>query len=82
VENTPKKLPMAKVNINTPYYQVEVMATKMDNCIHDLIIGNIPGVRLPCNPITNWNLECSITNKTKASDKNTKVKGKDNIEVD
>jgi len=71
---------MAKININTPYYQGEVMAIVMDNCIHDLIIGNIPGVRSPGNPITNWKLECSITNKTKAFNK--KTKGKDNIGVD
>ena len=42
---TVRKTPVAKVEVNTPYYQGKVRAVCMRNPLYDVIIGNISGVK-------------------------------------
>ena len=65
-DNTAKKLPYAMDNITTPYYRGEVQAMVIENPIHDLLLGNVTGVRPPCEPIVDWDQECSVTTRGKA----------------
>ena len=46
--------PIAKININTPFYMGQVEALCIENPLHDLVLGNIPGARPPSDavPIT------------------------------
>jgi hypothetical protein len=44
-DGTIREVPVAEIDIDTPYYQGRVTAICMLNPIFDLVIGNIPGVR-------------------------------------
>ena len=45
VDGTVRKVPLAVVNIDTPYFAGSVEAMVMPTPIYDLILGNIPGCR-------------------------------------
>ena len=43
-----KKCPLAKIQVDCPFYTGEVEAMVMENPIYDLVLGNAPGVsKLP-----------------------------------
>jgi len=46
IDGTVRKTPVAEVEINTPYYKGKVRAVCMRNPLYDLIVGNIPGVKM------------------------------------
>jgi transposase InsO family protein len=48
------KVPMAELNVDTPYYTGIVRVMAMDNPLYDLVIGNIPGARGPNDPDKDW----------------------------
>lgn len=54
-DNSVIKLPEAKVTVDTPYFQGEVIAMAMEKPIRDLLIGNIRGARSPGDPDPEWN---------------------------
>ena len=54
IDGTVRRVPVAKIYVNTPYYVGDVEALCMDKPVYDLIIGNIPGVRDPGDPNTDW----------------------------
>ena len=47
-------VPVAKINVHTPYYSGEVEALAMKNPPYDLIIGNLPGARDANCPDPEW----------------------------
>ena len=54
IDGTVRRVPIAVVNVDTPYFEGEVTALCMNNPVYDLILGNIDGVRDPANPNTSW----------------------------
>jgi hypothetical protein len=50
IDGTVRKVPMAIINIDTPYYVGCVKTMVMENLPYKLIIGNISGARPPNNP--------------------------------
>jgi transposase InsO family protein len=56
IDGTVRRVPIAVINIDTPYFVGEVTALCMNNPVYDLIVGNIEEVRDPSNPNLNWNL--------------------------
>ena len=54
IDGTVRKVPVAEVHIDTPYYTGHVTALCMTNPIYDLVLGNIEGVRCPSDPDCNW----------------------------
>lgn len=46
VDKTVRICPVARLNINTPYFRGEVMATCLNDAVCDLIIGNITGATI------------------------------------
>lgn len=54
VDGTVRKVPVAEVSIDTPYYVGNVEAMVMPTPIYDLILGNIPGCREADNPDHDW----------------------------
>lgn len=54
IDGKVRRVPVAKVSVNTPYYVGDVEALCMDKPVYDLILGNIPGVRDPGDPNTDW----------------------------
>ena len=47
IDRTIRRLPVAKLRVDTPYYKGELYAMYVEDPIYDLIIGNIQGVRTP-----------------------------------
>ena len=44
---TIKKVPIARVNVDTPYLSGTVEALCLQDAIYDVIIGNVPGAKSP-----------------------------------
>ena len=85
-DNTARKLPFAKISINTPFYQGDVTAMVMETPIHDLMLGNISGARSPCDPLPEQDRECSAVTRAQAienkrGEKPLSVVSNENIEV-
>ncbi|XP_067950510.1 uncharacterized protein [Watersipora subatra] len=85
-DNTAGKLPFAKISIDTPFYQGDVMAMVMETPIHDLMLGNISGARSPCDPLPEQDQECSVVTRAQAienkrGEKPLSVVSNENIEV-
>ena len=77
---------LAQIAIDTPYYKRLVMAMVTDHPIHDLLLGNIPGVRSPDKPASNWN-PCNVMTRTQAkkqtqTTKPLKITNPDSLLVD
>ena len=47
IDKSIKKVPIARIVIDTPYYSGEVEALCLSDVIYDLVIGNIPDARPP-----------------------------------
>ena len=68
IDGTQRKFPLAKVDVDTPYYTGQVEAMVMDNPIYDLILGNIPTVRKLPDPA--WRMEAgAVFTRRKLRDK-------------
>ena len=39
------KVPIAKIDVDTPYLKGQVEAQCLPDAVYDLIIGNVPGAR-------------------------------------
>ena len=50
IDNTVKKVPIARITVYTPYLSGEVDAQYLPDAIYDLIIGNVPGARSADEP--------------------------------
>lgn len=62
IDGTIRKVPVAIIEVNSPYYVGKIDALCMINPVYDLIMGNIPGVRDPSQPDTSWKrpeVQCS-----------------------
>ena len=47
IDRTIRKVPVAEMQVCSPYFTGDVKALCMDNPLYDLIIGNVPGARNP-----------------------------------
>jgi len=45
IDGTVRRVPVAEIEIDTPYYSGQVKAVGMRNPLYDVIIRNIPGVK-------------------------------------
>ncbi|XP_041452935.1 uncharacterized protein LOC121406002 isoform X3 [Lytechinus variegatus] len=54
IDHTVRKMPVARVHIDTPFYKGDVTALCVKNPIYDLVLGNISGVRCPSDPDPEW----------------------------
>ena len=61
IDGTIRKVPVAKVTLDTKYFKGETEAVCMRNPLYDVILGNIPGVK------DNWNRD-ELTGEIKMSD--------------
>ena len=66
IDNTVRKVPVALITVDTPYFKGEVEAQCLPDAIYDLIIGNIPGARSPEDPDPNWCETAAVTTRAKA----------------
>ncbi|XP_071510123.1 uncharacterized protein [Diadema antillarum] len=56
IDGTVRKLPIAMINVDTPYFTGSIEALCMKTPLYDLILGNLEGVRAPGDPDQNWTL--------------------------
>ena len=61
IDKTIRKVPIAKVFIDTPYFTREVEAQCLPDAMYDVIIGNIPNARSPEDPNPSWETVCAVT---------------------
>ena len=54
IDNTARKVPIAKIDVDTPYLKGQVEAQCLPDSIYDLVIGNVPGVRAADDPDPSW----------------------------
>ena len=54
VDRTLKRAPMAKVEVDTPFYVGTLEALCLQNSLFDLIIRNVPGARRSDDPNAEW----------------------------
>ena len=47
INNTVRKVPIARITVDTPHMSGEVDVQYLPDAIYDLIIGNVPGARSP-----------------------------------
>ena len=76
VDGTVRKFPMAKVQIDCPYYVGEAKAVCAESPVYNIIIGNIPNVRDPGSPNEGWNVDAEPVSTTEGLEK----AGKGNID--
>ena len=73
VDRTIKRAPMAKVEVDTPFYVGTVEALCLQGPRYDLIIGKVPGARRSDDPNSEWGVVTAVATRAQArSSKNPK----------
>ena len=69
-DNTARKVPIAKIDIDTPYLKGQVEAQCLPNAVYYLIVGNVPGARAADDPDPIWRgpvqEACAVTTRSQA----------------
>ncbi|KAL7647143.1 UNVERIFIED_CONTAM: hypothetical protein RMT77_002401 [Armadillidium vulgare] len=72
IDNSIRDVPVAKINVVTPYYEGEVEALALQDAIYDLIIGNISGARAPNDPLPYPSPSCAAIKNNQYTSSNQK----------
>ena len=59
IDNTARKVPIAKIDVNTPYLKGQMEAQCCPDIIYDQVIGNVPGARAVDDPDPSWQDLCA-----------------------
>ena len=73
IENTARKVPIARIYVDTPYLKGHVEAQCLSDPIYDLIIGNVPDARDAQNPDPGWQEACAVTTRSQAKKKDERT---------
>ena len=70
IDTTVRKVPSAKIDIDTPYLEGQVEAQCLPDAVYDLIVGNVPGTRAAVDPDPSWQGHvqeaCVVTTRSQA----------------
>ena len=70
IDNTARKVPIAKTDVDTPHLKGQVGAQCLPDAVYDLIVGNVPGARAADYPDPCWqdHVEeaCAVTTRSHA----------------
>ena len=66
IDNTARKVPIARITVDTPYLKGQVEVQCLPDAIYDLIIGNVPGARPADEPDPTWQEACAVTTRSQA----------------
>ena len=66
IDNTVRKVPIAKISVDTPYFSGQIEAQCLPDTLYDLIIGNVPGARPAEDPDPGWQEACAVTTRGQA----------------
>ena len=64
IDNSVRKVPIARITVDTPYLSGEVDVQCLPDAIYDLIIGNVPGARSAEEPDPGWQEACAVTTRS------------------
>ena len=81
-DNSSRKVPVAKVNFDTPYLKREVEAQVLPEATYDLVIDNGAGARAPNDPDPEWQKTCAVTTRAEAKRNTKPLKALKTIQVD
>ena len=87
IDNTVRKVPIARIIVNTRYLSGEVKAQCLPDAIYELIIDNVPGASPADDPDSTRQETCAVTTRSqvKEKDEHTPLKvpsSKENAVVD
>ena len=72
IGNMAKKVPIAKIDIDTPYLKGQVEAQCLPDAVYDLIVSNLPGARAADDPDPSWQGHvqeaCAVTTRSQAKE--------------
>ena len=54
IDNTARKVPIAKIDIDTPYLKGQVEAQCLPDAVYYLFVSNVPGARAADDPDPSW----------------------------
>ena len=54
IDSKARKVPITKIDVDTPYLKDQVEAQCLPDPIYDLVIGNVPGARAADDPDPSW----------------------------
>ena len=66
MDHTIKRAPMAKVEVDTPFYVGTVEALCLEEPLFDIIIGNVPGARRSDDPNPEWGVVMEVATRAQA----------------
>ena len=70
IDNKARKVPIVKIDIDTPYLEGQVEAPCLPDAVYNLIVGNVPGTRAADNPDPSWQdyiqEACAVTMRSQA----------------
>ena len=70
IDNTARKVPIAKIDVDAPYLKGQVKAQCLPDAVYDLIVGNVPGARAANDPDASWQdhvqQACAVTTRSQA----------------
>lgn len=66
IDNTGRKVPIARVTVVKPYLKGQVETQCLPDAIHDLITGNVPGARPANEPDPTSQEACTLTTRGQA----------------
>ena len=69
VDRTIKRAPIARIEVDTPFYNGTVEAMCMKDPLFDLIIGNVPEARKPDDPDPKWGVVAAAVTRAQARDR-------------
>ena len=73
IDNTARKVPIARIYVDTPYLKGHVEAQCLSDPIYDLIIGNVPDAMEAQNPDPSWQEACAVTTRSQAQKKDERT---------
>ncbi|XP_073233658.1 uncharacterized protein [Porites lutea] len=73
IDNKARKVPIARIYVDTPYLKGHVEAQCFSDPIYDLIIGNVPDARDAQNPDPGWQKACAVTIRSQAKKKDERT---------
>ena len=73
IDNTARKVPIARIYVDTPYHKGHVEAQCLSDPIYDLSIGNVPDARDAQNPDPSWQEACAVTTRSQAKKKDERM---------
>ena len=73
INNTARKVPIARIYVDTPYLKGHVETQCLWDAIYDLIIGNVRDARDAQNPDYSWEEACAVTTRSQANKKDERM---------